>query len=76
MKSRKVSYSCGCTTEDCKYEVFYAAIIAPLAHGFVYANLLRFVRLSKSTKRAESGGDVCCYYLANQLCGNYKDIGQ
>ena len=43
LKSRKVSYSCGCTAEDYEYEVLHIVVNITLAHGFVNAYLLRFL---------------------------------
>ena len=42
LKSRKVSNSCGCTAEDCEYEVQYIVVIwfAPLAYGFINTYIL------------------------------------
>ena len=50
LKLRRVSYSCGCTAEDFEYEVFCTVAIAALTYEFGNAQLLRCVRLSKSTK--------------------------
>ena len=69
--SFKVSHSCGCTAEDCEYEVLCIVVIVTLAYGFVNAYLLCCVRLSKSTKMRHRTVEI---FAAVVLLINYVEI--
>ena len=72
LKFQKVSYSCGCTAEDCEYEVLYIVVIETITFSFVNAYLLYCVRLSKSTKMRQRTAGKNIGQRAERSLGIYR----
>ena len=71
LKFSKVSYSCGCTAGDVKYEIRSIVVIAGFAYDFENQHLLHCAVLSKSKKMTQRMVEMCVTVI---LLFNFVEI--